>query len=399
VPRAEKPSAQGLERGLKEHSGRVERLRSFVDRDPDNVDLAIDLVCSAAAEQGALDALDIEKTLNSTVVDHPEYANAIGLMLLEAGEPQHAEPYLQKVRATVSGNVGVNYNLAFALMQQHKFAEAIAEIDSAIDDWLQCTPLMLLKARCHHHVEELDAAEQSAVSFLGQHPDHLEATGLLSLILVDAGRYAEALELSSRVLAERPDQLEALLAQANASIASADYDGAGAALSAARERFPTIGRVQVLQGQLHLLQAQHDEALQAFRTATELMPQHIGSWHLLAWCQLLLNDIDSACESFASALAIDRNFSESHGGLAVAQFFQGQFPQAQESAELALRLDRHSLSGLYAQSLLDERAGSPGHAAKLIEKIFRTSVGQRAQQLMPAIAAHRAGQASAERKH
>lgn len=385
---------------MKEHSGRVERLRSFIDRDPENVELAIDLVRSAAAEQGALNALDIETSLNRSVLDHPEYANAVGLMLLEAGEPQRAEPYLQKVRATVAGNPGVNYNLAFALMQQHKFVDAIAEIDSVIDDWLQCTPLMLLKARCHHHVEDFPAAEEAAVSFLEQHPDHLEATGLLSLVLVDAGRHEEALALSNKVLSERPDQLEALLAQANASIASADYVSAADALAAARERFPDIGRVQVLLGQLNLLQAQHDEALQSFRAATELMPQHIGSWHLLAWCQLLLNDIDSACDGFMTALAIDRNFSESHGGLAVAQFLQGNFAQAQESADLALRLDRHSLSGLYAQSLLDEREGNPGRASALIEKIFKTSVGLRAQQLMPAIAAHRAGQpAASEDKH
>ena len=374
---------------MEQNEGRLDRLRSFVDRDPENVDLAIDYIRTAADEQGSSAALAAVATLSTHVVANPEFANAMGMLLLEAGDPAEAEEFLRTVRAAVRGNPGVNYNLAFALSQQGKFAEALGEMEPVMTEWQQCTPLMLLKARCHHHLEEFDAAADAARQFLDEHPGHLEASGLLSLILSDTGQYAESVQMAREVLDERPEQLEAMLAYANGSIAEGNYAAAGKAMSAAGDRYASVGRLQVLGGQLHLLQAEHDAALEAFRKATEIMPQHIGSWHLLAWCQLLLNDVPAAKNSFESALDIDRNFAESHGGLAVALYLSGDYADAQQAVDLALRLNRHCLSGLYAQSLLDQRSGDESQAGKLIERIFRTSVGQRAEQLMPAIAAHR----------
>ena len=374
---------------MEQNEGRLNRLRSFVDRDPENVDLAIDYIRTAADEQGSSAALSAAATLNTQVVAHPEFANAMGMLLLEAGDPAEAEGFLRTVSAAVRGNPGVNYNLAFALSQQGKFAEALSEIEPVLMEWQQCTPLMLLKARCHHHLEDFDAAAEAARRFLDEHPGHLEASGLLSLILSDTGQYDESLNVARDVLDQRPEQLEALLAYANGSIAEGDYAAAGKAVSAAGDRYASVGRLQVLDGQLHLLQAEHNEALDAFRKATELMPQHIGSWHLLAWCQLLLNDVPAAKSSFEAALDIDRNFAESHGGLAVALYLVGNYAEAQQAVDLAIRLNRHCLSGLYAQSLLDQRSGEGGKAAKMIERIFKTPVGQRAEQLMPAIAAHR----------
>lgn len=374
---------------MEQNEGRLDRLRSFVDRDPENVDLAIDYIRTAADEQGSSAALSAAATLNTQVVAHPEFANAMGMLLLEAGEPAEAEGFLRTVRAAVRGNPGVNYNLAFALSQQGKFEAALDEIEPVIADWQQCSPLMLLKARCQHHTEAYDDAAASARQFLGEHPGHLEASGLLSLILSDAGQYDESLEIARQVIEERPGQLEALLAFANGCIANGDYAAANDAIASANDQHPSVGRLQVMEGQLHLLQSDHTAALAAFRQATQTMPQHIGSWHLLGWCQLLLEDVPAARSSFESGLSIDHNFAESHGGLAVAQFIAGDLVAAQRSVDLALRLNRHCLSGLYAQSLLEERSGEGGRAAKLIERIFKTPIGQRAEELMPAIAAHR----------
>jgi Tfp pilus assembly protein PilF len=89
-----------------------------------------------------------------------------------------------------------------------------------------------------------------------------------------------------------------------------------------------------------------------FEKAVANMPEHIGTWHALAWCQILMKDLDGAAANFERALSLDRNFAESHGGRAVVAALQKRTDVAGESASVALRLDPHCLSALYAKAIL-----------------------------------------------
>lgn len=85
--------------------------------------------------------------------------------------------------------------------------------------------------------------------------------------------------------------------------------------------------------------------------AVVAMPDHIGTWHALAWAQLLLGDVQAAEASYRSALALDRNFGKSHGGLAIVELLTDRLPEGEASMNRALKLDPGAVSGRYAKSL------------------------------------------------
>src|SRR5207342_527942 len=99
--------------------------------------------------------------------------------------------------------------------------------------------------------------------------------------------------------------------------------------------------------------AARDQLLHAVVT----MPDHIGTWHALAWAQLLLGDIDAAAGSYQQAYDLDRNFADSHGGLALIHALRGETDAAEQAVKRALRLSPQCATALYAKSLLLSDAG------------------------------------------
>jgi Tfp pilus assembly protein PilF len=115
------------------------------------------------------------------------------------------------------------------------------------------------------------------------------------------------------------------------------------------------------------------------------MPQHIGSWHGLAWCQLMRGDVEAARASFEAALVLDRNFGETHGGLAVIAALQGRKQEASEAIERAQRLDRSGLSARYAQALLDGNAQDAQALKALATRMLKGRPGFDAMRLLERI--------------
>jgi Flp pilus assembly protein TadD len=64
-------------------------------------------------------------------------------------------------------------------------------------------------------------------------------------------------------------------------------------------------------------------AMQALKAAVAVMPEHLGSWHALAWMQMLSQDLAGAESSLQEALARDASFGETYGGLALLAALRG----------------------------------------------------------------------------
>jgi len=101
------------------------------------------------------------------------------------------------------------------------------------------------------------------------------------------------------------------------------------------------------------------------------MPNHIGTWHVLAWTQLLLADIDAAELSYNKAFELDRNFADSHGGLALIHALKGQTDFAEQSIKRALRLNPDCATAMYAKSILLHDIGDTETSEKLVQKLIQ----------------------------
>jgi Tfp pilus assembly protein PilF len=105
------------------------------------------------------------------------------------------------------------------------------------------------------------------------------------------------------------------------------------------------------------------------------MPDHIGTWHALAWCQLLEGDLAGAKRSFDKAFALDRTFGETHGGFALVHALRSERKEAEESIKRATRLDPQGRSARYAKSVLLLDDGQVDEARKLIDDIVARTPG------------------------
>jgi Tfp pilus assembly protein PilF len=112
--------------------------------------------------------------------------------------------------------------------------------------------------------------------------------------------------------------------------------------------------------------------------ASTNMPDHIGTWHALAWCQLLQGDLAGAKRSFDKAFALDRTFGETHGGFALVHALRSERKEAEESIKRAVRLDPQGRAARYAQSVLLMDEGRIDEARKLVDSILERSPGMAA---------------------
>jgi len=245
---------------------------------------------------------------------------------------------------------------------------------SLIDAGLQSHPgethLLLLRARCHHHLGQREEAIADCERHLAAVADDGDAHGLLALVLYDQNQKDKANEHAREALIRKPQQLEALLALACLLADSGQAGAARAAFELLLKAHPQCGRAWFALALLELAQKQLQPAKHAIERAALTMPDHIGTWHVLAWIEILLGNVPAAHSAFRRALALDRNFSETHGGLAVVDALQGREAEARLHIKRALRLDRQSVAVCYAELLLLQREGKTAQAKAVIDELL-----------------------------
>lgn len=178
---------------------------------------------------------------------------------------------------------------------------------------------------------------------------------------------------SLRALALDPNNIGALVASGSLALEDQDEPTATTHFDRAIERNPTSGRAWSGKGLSTMLRLELDTAIEDLKKAVHYMPEHIGTWHALAWCQLLKGDTAGAEENFRKSLEIDRTFGETHGGLAVVYALQGKIVEAEPEIKRALRLDPNCFSGRFAQSLLVGKT-NPARAQEIIRNIMNSSI-------------------------
>jgi len=235
---------------------------------------------------------------------------------------------------------------------------------------------LLLRARC---LQLLDCRKEAIVdcrAHLAMAPDSAATHGLLALLMYEEGHLDSARKHVESALGHDPKQFEALLARASMCSDAREYDDAHACFSMLVEMHPHCGRAWLGLGLVKLSQMQTEAALSDIERAAANMPEHVGTWHVLAWIQILRSDVAAAEAAFQRALALDRNFAETHGGLAVIACLQGREVDAQVSIERALRSDPQSLPGRYAQMLLMHGHGRHADASAVLRRVLaRVQVG------------------------
>lgn len=365
----------------------LNRLLAYVERDAGNLVLRKDAIreaCNTGQWEIARNLLD------AGLLSHSEEAELLafsGFAYLQAQRYADAARALSAAIAQGLRAAEPRYNLAFAYFMMERHADALELLmDPAIQQAVSVA--LLLRARCLHHLNRLLEAVADCRAHLAVFADDPEAGGLLALLLHEQSYAEEARVLVDAVLAKDPKQLEALLTRAYLQSDAREYDAAKTSFSTLLEAHPLCGRGWLGLALIDLMQMRMETARRYAGFAAAHMPQHIGTWHVLAWLEIMRGDVAAAQTALEKSLAIDRNFGETHGGLAVVAALQGREEEARSGIKRALRLDSQSKSARYAEMLLLERGGRRAEAQAAFDAMLAMPVAQSDMQYRDLVGLH-----------
>lgn len=265
-----------------------------------------------------------------------------------------------------------NYHYFFSKIAYHegRLEDVVRHLSDNID--ILAPEGVLLKARAEYQLGLLDAAEET-LSGLIQNDSFPEALGLQAMVQLDLGNSSKADELASLTLQKHSMQPDALLAKASVALNQQDAASAEFLIKQFLTQLPTSGRGWMVKGQTSLLLQQFNQSLSELNKAVQFMPEHIGTWHLLAWNYYLLKQLDNAEKAFKSALQLDNAFGESYGGLAVIAAVKGQIDECNHYMKLAFRLNKRSFSAEYAKALVEQSEGNTSGAENRVKGLLAQS--------------------------
>jgi len=366
---------------------RLTRLLRFLELDPRNLALRLDAI------RDALDAgsWDIARQLlddGLLAYPHdPRLQELSGFSHLQAQRYVEAEQALRAALVAGPQTPELSHHLATALFMQRRHADALAQLDS-LESAPGRSPGWVLRARCLHHLRRPVEAIAALESHLGAAPDDAEAHGLLALLSYDERRGDDATRKHvDAALHRNSRQLEALLTLASMQSDAHEIDAARASFREVLRVDSSCGRAWLGLALLNLREMRLTEARRDIEVAANHLPEHLGTWHVLAWVDLMLGDVVGAQSAFATALLLDRNFGETHGGLAVIAALQDREEDARISVRRALRLDPQSLSAKYAEILMLQREGRHREAQAALEALLSRPAGPGGQQYRELIVA------------
>ncbi|WP_157654277.1 tetratricopeptide repeat protein [Burkholderia ubonensis] len=358
---------------------RVERLLSFLQTDPENLNLLADAAVAAFdAHRFAL----CDELLDRHAARTPlpaVLANLRGLAALLEHRFDAALRAFEPLLATHDDAV-IRYNAAYATAMLGRFDAAIELLDDAT---LSGEPRAIpLKLRVLHHLGRLDDAIALGRSHADGPGASPELYGALATALFDAADLD-----SARRCAERSaDTVDGLTVRGLLALDSGSISDARDLFRRALAFNPDGARATLGIGLVELAERRFADAAGTLDRAADMLNVHAGAWAAAAWAHLFNGDSGAARTRFERAAELDRGFADAHGGLAVLCVSECRFDEARRNMAIARRLDASCLSAALAESLLATHAGDVRAADEIRRAALDRPLGPDGRTLAQALA-------------
>ncbi|MEW5847357.1 MAG: tetratricopeptide repeat protein [Myxococcota bacterium] len=282
-------------------------LRTLLSRHPDDRNLlarTLDALLDAHAPQEALRLL--ESTARRPGLQ-PEIDERHGRALSVLGRCQEAEAVLARIALDSPEGQSAAHVQAACQLRRRAAQEALGTLDAALAVHPRALPLLALRCTAYR-MAGLRAQARRVADELRTDQPASEVTAVRAGCLVDAGEPAEAIRVASAPLAERPDDVGALLALA----------------------------------EMQWRAGRKDEAARTARSALAVQPDSAEVQNFLAYC-LLTNGGDATEAAGLAERALKRVPSSAAvlDTLGVAQLALGQHTRALRTLQDAARLEPH----------------------------------------------------------
>nr|WP_283204934.1 tetratricopeptide repeat protein [Chitinivorax sp. B] len=343
------------------------RYQRFLALDPDNLQLLGD-VADLSLSLGQLPLT--EQTLRHGLHHHPgdpRLTNLRALLAFQQGDWAEAE-YLLSGLLAQQDDPSLRYNLAYACYQQGDYPRVRQLLGEPPLDWAALPQAAILQILTLHQLGELDDAIALALSILPARAGDAELAGELALLYLDNDDVSACQHWAAQALQWQADQPYALVAAGTLSIGQGEPTLARQQFQRVLDRQPHNGRAWSGLGIAHLAMQDLQQGKQALEQAVQHMPEHIGTWHALAWVYLMEGDWAAAEHSFQQAYDLDPNFGESHGGLGVMALLRNDSERAAGLLARARRLAPGSMAVRYAEIIQAQRQGQGEAVQQILQR-------------------------------
>ncbi|UXU87595.1 tetratricopeptide repeat protein [Burkholderia sp. S-53] len=358
---------------------RVERLLSFLEADPGNLNLLAD---AAAAAFDARRFTLCDELLDRHAARAPlpaALANLRGLAALSQHRFDAALHAFEPLLAT-HDDASIRYNAAYANAMLGRFGKAVELLDDAtLSGESRAIPL---KLRVLHHLGQLD----DAIALGRHHADSRAASQELYGALATALFDAADLDGARRYAEQSADTADGLTVRGLLALDVGSIDDARALFRRALAISPGGARATLGIGLVDLAEQRFTDAAGTLDRAADLLKIHAGAWVAAAWAHLFDDDPGAARIRFERAAELDRGFADAHGGLAVLCVHEGRFDEARRNVAIARRLDASCLSAALAENLLATHAGDTRAAEEIRRVALDRPLGPDGQTLAQALA-------------
>lgn len=345
-----------------EHQQKLERLKTYLEVDPDNPALLRDCA-EGAMEAGDMEAANIcfDRLEKLAGLSDEEAGNA-GLAAMRSGRIDRAAELFEALSDAHPDDAALRFNLAWSLALGKDFERAQSKLDEATI--ISLPQAAVLDLQLSHQQGDFDGAAEKVAGYLAAHgtyPPLQAAISVLAMDLDDEGLAREAALAGG----DHPDALATL---GTLALGEGDPATAREILERSLAQNPQSPRALMGLGLANLALGNANDALQQVDRGAELFEDHLGSWIAAGWAHLVAGDRDTAEHRFATAMRLDDNFAECHGSLAVIAALNGDRTGAEQAIQIARRLDRQSFSAGFAQMLLVASDGNADGAREMLEK-------------------------------
>jgi serine/threonine protein kinase/tetratricopeptide (TPR) repeat protein len=248
----------------------------------------------------------------------------LGIDLRNSGKPLEAIHYLTAALAVQPRNPGSYLNRAITYEDTKDLAQALADINQAIDLAQRYAIAWRIKGRLLQKLNDPDKAEAALRQALVLNPSDTSARSLLIDQLMKAKRHQDAaVELRQTIELDLKDAAghEGL---GNALIGQQKWDEAVAVYRKAIDSDPNNAIYHYMLGNALIGQQKWDEAAAAFRTTIKLDPKSGIGHYGLGSALHVQKKWDEAIAAYRKAIEVDCNYAQAHLSLGYALLAKGQ---------------------------------------------------------------------------
>jgi len=352
----------------------ISRLCEFFNKDPSNETLARDIIVKLVSQKMVDELISFQADLSYPLSQSDSINIELAKAFIACGDFHRAITVTDLFSESSINEKRYFLALSYFFLGEFERAKnALALSMNQSSSGPTPDAFLLLNARLDYFLGDLESAQMQLEALVQEDTTfNEESAGLLAMVYVDLQKHDKALPIASNVLTHMPNQHDALLALASSKVFYMEKTEALEAAMLGTQCYKESGRFWFVLAQSLMIGKEFDSAYNAIIKASDLMHDHIGTWHVKGWLELLSNNLNLAEQSFSNALEINPNFADSHAALAIILANNGRLEDASRKSKIALRLDPSSITAKYAKGIVDSTSKhvEPEALRALVESIL-----------------------------